>query len=65
MKEGLICAKALENDLAEKIAYLISRPEVSSKLAQAAYLRLKENYDINVVGKALVTFCNILKIDIS
>ncbi|WP_253307866.1 MULTISPECIES: glycosyltransferase family 4 protein [unclassified Rickettsia] len=57
MQEGLLCENASSEDLAEKIMYLIDHPNKAQKFSQTAYLKLKENYDINIVSKKLVAFC--------
>ncbi|MFY9589903.1 glycosyltransferase family 4 protein [Rickettsia endosymbiont of Halotydeus destructor] len=56
-KEGLICKKNNINDLAEEIIYLIDHPNEAQKFSEAAYLRLKENYNIKSLSKRLVEFC--------
>ncbi|WP_341790744.1 glycosyltransferase family 4 protein [Rickettsia endosymbiont of Polydrusus tereticollis] len=57
MQEGLLYENASSEDLAEKIIYLIDHPNKAQKFSKAAYLRLKQNYDINVVSKKLMEFC--------
>jgi len=53
MKEGLICKAASSEDLAEKIAYLIDNPLKAKEFSKNAYLKLQQNYDINIVSKKL------------
>ena len=61
MKSGLICKAGSSEDLAQKIAYLLDNPAKAQEFSKNAYLRLQQNYDINVVSKALATLLYNLK----
>lgn len=61
MKDGLICKAGSMEDLAEKIVYLIDNPIKAKEFSKNAYLTLKQNYDIKVVSKKLVTLLRIYK----
>ena len=53
-QDGLICDKNSSTDLALKLAYLIGNQNKALEFARSAYLRLEENYAINVVALKLV-----------
>ncbi|WP_347938734.1 glycosyltransferase [Rickettsia oklahomensis] len=53
MQDGLICKAGSIKDLAEKIAYLIDNPKKAKVFSKNAYLKLQQNYDIQVVSKKL------------
>jgi len=55
MQDGLICSSGSNEDLAEKIAYLIDNPIKAKEFSKNAYHRLTQNYDIKVVSKKLAT----------
>lgn len=50
---GMLCTIASANDMADKLALMLSDPTEAKKLAKNAYLSLVQNYDIKVVGKTL------------
>jgi glycosyltransferase involved in cell wall biosynthesis len=62
-QDGLLCDISSSSDLAEKLAYLIDNQKQACEFTKSAYLRLKENYAINVVALKLVEL--IKRIDIA
>lgn len=56
LTDGILYNPTSSDDLAEKLVYLLTNPIQAKAYAQSSYLRLKENYDINLVAKKLSIF---------
>ena len=56
--DGLLARVESSEDLARKIEQLIMDQDLAHRLARSGYLRLKENYDINIVAKNLSNSLN-------
>lgn len=54
-KDGLLC-EVDASDLATKLAYLIDNPDKAHEYSKNGYLRLEQNYAINVVSVQLANF---------
>lgn len=55
-ENGLLCEIDSAIDLSKKLALMIDNQAMAQKYAKSGYLRLKENYDINVIAQKLSYF---------
>jgi glycosyltransferase involved in cell wall biosynthesis len=51
--DGLLAEIESSADIAEKLKYAINNQEISANWAKSAYMRLKENYDIQIISDKL------------
>ena len=58
--EGLLCQIDDPQDLAEKLKFMIDNPGIACKYAKSGYLRLKQNYAIEVVATKINSFFKII-----
>ncbi len=61
MKDGILVRKESPYEMAEAIEELLNDPTLAARLADKAFLTVRQKYDINIVGQRLAAYLQKIK----